>query len=247
MSIRSQEELIGMQRVGKVVALALQEMKAVLQPGVTTLEIAGVGGQTLARHGARPAPQLLYGFPGVACISVNDETVHGIPGNRVLCAGDLVKLDVTAELNGYTADAAITVPLAPISAGEHALCRTAQAALRKALDAARAGRPVSSIGKAVEREVRRQGFAVIRALCGHGVGRAIHEEPDVPNYYQGRLKQRLTEGLVLAVEPMIATGTGEVVMDPDGWTIRTADGSHSAHFEHTIVVTRDRPLILTVA
>jgi methionyl aminopeptidase len=245
MSIRTQEELLGLQRVGKVVALALQEMKAALQPGLTRLEIARIGGGVLERHGARPAPQLLYGFPGVACISVNDETVHGIPGKRVLSAGDLVKLDVTAELDGYIADAAITAPLAPVSSREHALCRTAQAALRKALDATRAGRPVSSIGKAVEGEVSRHGFAVIRALCGHGVGRAIHEEPDVPNYYEGRLKQRLTEGLVLAIEPMIASGSGHVVMDPDGWTVRTADGSRTAHFEHTIVVTRDRPLVLT--
>jgi methionyl aminopeptidase len=236
-----------MKRVGKVVALALKEMRQGVRPGATTVELARIGGQVLAAHGARSAPRVVYGFPGEACISVNEEIVHGIPGDRVLQEGDLVKLDVTAELNGYIADAAITVPLAPVSRREHELCHTAKAALRKALGVARAGQPVSAIGRVVEQEVRRQGFAVVRELCGHGLGRSIHEEPQVPNYYEPRQKERLTEGLVIAVEPMIAIGSGRAVMDEDGWTVRTEDGGRAAHFEHTIVVMRGQPLVLTGA
>jgi methionyl aminopeptidase len=244
-SIRSEEELIGMKRVGKIVALALQEMRQGLRPGMSTLEVAALGSQVLAAHGARPAPRVVYDFPGDACISVNDEIVHGIPGQRLLQEGDLVKLDITAELNGFIADAAITVPLSPVPRREHELCHTAKAALRKALGVARAGQPVSSIGRVVEQEVRRQGFAVVRELCGHGLGRSIHEEPQVPNYYEPRQKDRLTEGLVIAVEPMIAIGNGRAIMDEDGWTVRTEDGGRAAHYEHTIVVMRGQPLVLT--
>jgi methionyl aminopeptidase len=245
-SIRSEMELAAMRRVGRVVALALQEMKANLRPGLTTAEVASIGARVLADHGARSAPRLIYNFPGDACISVNDEIVHGIPGDRLLLVGDLVKLDVTAELDGFIADAAVTVPLSPVTPQEHELCHTARAALRKALDAARAGQPVTQIGRVVEREVRRQGFAVIKELCGHGLGRAIHEAPDVPNYFEPKVKDRLTEGLVIAVEPMIAVGSGRTAMGEDGWTIRTEDGGRAAHCEHTIVVTRGRPIVLTI-
>jgi methionyl aminopeptidase len=245
MSIRTEKELAAMRRVGRVVGLALQEMKASLGPGMTTAAVAAIGARVLAEHGARAAPRVVYNFPGDACISVNDEIVHGIPGERVLVVGDLVKLDMTAELDGYIADAAITVPLSPVTPREHELCHTAKAALRKALDAARAGQAVIEIGRVVEREVRRQGFSVIKELCGHGLGRAIHEQPDVPNYYEPKIKDRLTEGLVIAVEPMIAVGSGRAVMAEDGWTVLTEDGGRAAHFEHTIVITRGRPIILT--
>jgi methionyl aminopeptidase len=244
-SIRTEEELIAMKRVGRVVALALRAMREGLQPGMSTAEVARIGAQVLDVHGARSAPRETYGFPGDACISVNDEIVHGIPGDRLLQEGDLVKLDITAELNGYIADSAITLPLSPVSRREHELCHTAKVALRKALGVARAGQPVSTIGRVVEQEVRRQGFAVVRELCGHGLGRSIHEEPQVPNYYEPRQKDRLTEGLVIAVEPMIAIGNGRAVMDEDGWTVRTEDGGRAAHYEHTIVVMRGQPLVLT--
>jgi methionyl aminopeptidase len=181
----------------------------------------------------------------VNCISLNDEAVHGIPGDRRLRRGDLVKLDVTAELDGYIADAAVTVPLLPVSPVRRRLCECAEAAFSRALTAARAGQPVWKIGRAVEAEVRRRGFHVIRALSGHGVGRAIHEDPTVPNYEDRSADDRLTPGLVLTIEPIIAAGAGEVHVAPDGWTIRTDDRSLSAHHEHTIVITRDRPLVLT--
>lgn len=245
MSIHHQKELAGMRRVGRVVGLALQEMTKSVRTGVTTAALDRIGAAVLARHGARPAPQLMYGFPGAICISVNDEAVHGIPGRRALRAGDLVKLDVTAELEGYIADAAVTVPLAPVSSRQQKLCASAESAFRKSLGAARAGRPVTDIGRVVEAEVRRQGFAVLRELRGHGVGRGIHEEPSVPNFHDRSEKSRLTEGLIITIEPIIASGSGRIVMSPDGWTVKTADGSMSAHYEHTIMVTRDRPVVLT--
>src|SRR5438270_172926 len=245
MSIRSQRELEAMMRVGRVVGLTLREMKASVQVGMTTADLDRIGAGVLRRHGARSAPQVLYGFPGAICISLTDEAVHGIPGPRPLRPGDLVKLDVTAELDGYIADAAITVALELTTARDQKLCSAAETAFHQALGAARAGRAVNEIGKSVETEVRRQGFRVIRELRGHGVGRAIHEEPTVPNYCDRWQRQRLTEGMVITIEPIIAAGKGKAVMGADGWTVRTADGSRSAHFEHTIMVTRNQPVLLT--
>jgi methionyl aminopeptidase len=201
----------------------------------------------MREHGARSGPHLLYGFPAWTCISVNDEAVHGIPGSRVVAAGDLVKLDVTAELDGFLADAAVTVPVPPVSAEAQRVMQSARAAFGRALEVARAGRRVNEIGGRVEGEVRRRGFAVMRELAGHGIGRSIHEEPTVFNYPEPRARQPLTEGLVLTIEPIVAQRSGRCVEDPDGWTIRTADGGLSAHHEHTLVITRGRPLLLTAA
>ena len=247
MSIESEQDLIGLMRVGKVVGLALREMERSVRPGMTTAELDAVGARFLARYGARSAPRLLYGFPGENCISLNDEAVHGVPGRRVIRAGDMVQIDVTAELGGYIADAALTVLTFPVSALKRRLCACAEAAFHKALGVARAGRAVNEIGKAVESEVQRHGFLVLRELNSHGVGRAIHEEPTVPNYYDKRRADRLSAGLVLTIEPIIATGTRWSAAQDDGWTIKTADGSLSAHYEHTVVITRGRPIILTAA
>lgn len=247
MSIESEDDLIGLLRVGKVVGLTLREMEQHLRPGMTTAELDAVGARILARYGARSAPHLIYGFPGVNCISVNDEAVHGIPGTRVIRAGDMVKMDVTAELGGYIADAAVTVVILPVAALKRWLCVCAEAAFHKALGVARAGRAVNEIGRAVESEVQRHGFMVLRELNSHGVGRAIHEEPTVPNYYDKRRTGRLSEGLVLTIEPIIATSTRWSATQDDGWTIKTADGSLSAHYEHTVVITRGRPIVLTAA
>lgn len=247
MSIQNEKDLRCLKRVGKVVGITLGELKRATKPGVTTAELDAIADAVLKAHGARSAPRVFYGFPGAACISVNDEAVHGIPGKRVLRPGDLVKLDVTAELDGYIADAAVTVALSPASSVGRKLGACAEAAFRKSLESARAGRRVYEIGRAIESEVRRQGFTVLRELCSHGVGRHIHEEPTVPNYEDRRASRRLSEGLVITVEPIISAGAGTVVTDADGWTERTVDGSLSAHFEHTIVITRDRPIILTAA
>lgn len=247
MSIDSTEELEAMKRVGRVVALALTAMRRAVRVGVTTADLDAIGAAVLAEHGARSAPALVYNFPGTNCISLNDEAVHGIPGRRALRGGDLVKLDVTAELDGLMADAAVTVALPGASAANRRLSSCAEAALGRAIAAARPGRPIYEIGRAIDREVRRQGFRVLRELHGHSIGRTIHEAPTVPQYEDRSADQLLAPGLVITIEPIIAVGAHRVTLDPDGWTLRTADRSTSAHFEHTIVITQDRPIILTAA
>jgi methionyl aminopeptidase len=246
-SINGPEELEGMRSAGVVVREMLAAMKRAVRPGITTAELDEVGGQVMRQRGARSAPSLVYGFPGVSCISVNDEAVHGIPGQRALREGDLVKLDVTIEKNGFMADAAVTVPVGQVTDELQNLVSCAQRAFTKAMLVARAGFRVFEIGRVVEREVRRAGFSVIRDLGGHGIGRTIHEDPRVPNYPDPEARQILTEGLVITVEPIIAAGSGDSVVAPDGWTVRTADHRPSAHYEHTLVVTKGEPILLTAA
>lgn len=245
MTIQSKSDLAGMRAVGRLVALALREMKATVRPGMTTAQLDAVGARFLRRHGARSAPQLTYDFPGFNCISVNDEVVHGVPGARVLQAGDLVKIDVTAELDGYIADAAISVSLPPVSTTARRLRRCAKSAFDRALVAATPGTRINEIGRAVEREVQKWGHSVIRDMCGHGVGRALHEKPTVPNYFSPFTRGTLDQGLVIAVEPIICAAASAIVEDDDGWTIRTATGCLAAHYEHTIVIRDGAPLILT--
>jgi len=247
MTIGSKEDLDGMTRVGKLVGEAIRQMKAAVRPGMTTAELDQVGADFLRRQGARSAPQLTYNFPGFNLISVNEQIVHGVPGSRRLEPGDVVKIDVTAELGGYIADSATTVVLPPASPVARKLRKCARAAFEKALAVARVGRQVNDIGRAIEGEVRRHGFSVLRNLCGHGVGKTIHEAPEVPNFYDPRSRTPLTEGLVLAVEPMISVEPAQLVTEPDGWTIRTSNRALTAHYEHTIVITRGEPLVLTAA
>jgi methionyl aminopeptidase len=246
MSITTQEELEKLQAVGRIVAGALDAMARDVRPGVTTAELDSIGGRYFEKHGARSSPQMVYGFPGVNCISVNDEVVHGIPRERALQPGDLVKLDVTACKEGFHADAAISVTVPPAPELSSRLVKCAEQAFRAGLSAAREGNRTRDIGSLVEKEVHRHGFHVIRELGGHGIGRTIHESPSVPNYAAREARALLTDGLVVTIEPIIAAGTGNVRMDSDGWTIRTADGSRAAHYEHTIVITRGEPLLLTV-
>jgi methionyl aminopeptidase len=245
MSIESQGDLDGIQRVGRVVASALYAMERETRAGMTTAELDDIGAAVFRRHGARSAPQLIYHCPTVNLISVNDEIVHGLPSARVIRAGDVVKLDVTAELDGFIADAATTVVVPPASATARRLQACAKAAFVAGCDAARPGRLVSDIGRAVDRVVQAFGFNVIRELSGHGVGRRIHEEPTVPNYYDPTLRDRLTEGLVLTIEPLIATRPSRVRQDRDGWTLRTHTGALAAHHEHTLIITTGRPTIVT--
>lgn len=245
MSIESDEDLEGIQRAGRVVALALQAMRARARPGITTKELDDIGAAVFRRFGARSAPQLTYDFPGVNCISLNDEAVHGVPSmRRVIQRGDLVKIDVTAELDGYMADACVTVEAGGFTPVRQRLIRTAATALRRGLQAATAGAPISAIGRAVSAEVERRGYRVIPELGGHGIGRTIHEPPSVPNYDDGR-RERLAAGIVLTIEPIIAAGRGTVKVGSDGWALPTRDGSLSAHVEHTIVVRNGRPLVAT--
>ena len=247
MSIESEADWKGLRRVGRIVRLIIRAMEKALRPGITTAELDAVGGRVMRAHGARSAPKMVYGFPGDVLISVNDEVVHGIPGARVIQPGDLVKLDVTVEKDGYMADAAVTVALPGAPEQAKRLADAARAAFAKAMEVAREGNRVGDIGRAVEAEVQRRGFRVLRDLNGHGIGRTIHEEPSVPNYYDPRLNQPLTEGLVITVEPIIGETTGKWVESGDGWTVRTADGSLAAHYEQTLVITRGKPILLTAA
>jgi methionyl aminopeptidase len=247
MSIENERDLQALKRAGRIVRICLERMKRAVRPGVTTAELDRIGGQALREHGARSAPRLVYGFPADTLISVNDQAVHGVPGARRLRDGDLVKLDVTVEKDGYMADAAVTVPVGRVTNERRALAAAARAAFEKAMEVATAGNRVNDIGRTVEGEVRRRGFTVVRELAGHGIGRTIHEAPSVPNHYDPRYQQPLTEGLVIAVEPIVAERSGRTVADADGWTVRTADGGFAAHHEHTIVITRGRPLLLTAA
>jgi methionyl aminopeptidase len=220
-------------------------MRKAVREGITTHDLDRIGAGVFERYGARSAPKLAYDFPGTNCISINEEAVHGVPSHRRLSRGDVVKIDVTAELNGYMADAAVTVTVGPPSQLASALIETAETALATAIGIAVPGRRVNEIGRAVETEVNRAGFSVLTALGGHGIGRTIHEEPHVPNHFVPGDMTRLTEGLVITIEPIIAATTSHVVTGSDGWTISTADGSLSAHAEHTIIVMADSPLVLT--
>jgi len=248
MSIETEQDLAGLKAAGAVVRDALAAMRAAVAAGVTTAELDAVGARVFKDAGARSAPQLVYKFPGVNCISVNDEIVHGIPSKkRTLADGDLVKLDVTAELKGYMADAAITVPVGRVSERARKLFACAEHAFRRGLREVRPGKRALDVGRVVEAEVKGKGFSVVRMLQGHGIGRTIHEEPMIPNWADPDCRGWLTEGLVITLEPIIAMGSGDMVEDSDGWTIRTRDGSLAAHFEHTMVVTKGAPLLLTAA
>jgi methionyl aminopeptidase len=247
MSIESHADWKGLKQAADVARLTLDALTKQARPGVTTGELDETAARVFAAHGARSAPAFTYGFPRTVLISVNDEIVHGIPGARRIRTGDIVKLDVTVEKGGYVADAARSVVVAPASTTAHRLATCASDAFHAALTVARAGVRVNEIGRAVEREVRRHGFTVIRGLAGHGVGRRIHEEPSVPNYYDPFQQDVLTEGMVITIEPMISAGSAHAVQAADGWTLRTKDGSLSAHHEHTLVITRDAPVILTAA
>ncbi len=245
MTIESEFDLEGLKKAGRVVALTLQEMLKHVEPGITTAELDAIGAEMLARYGARSAPQVMYDFPGATCICLNTEAAHGIPGDRPIQPGDLVNVDVSAELDGFYGDTAATVLVPPIPAIKQRLVDAARHARGRAIAAARAGRPLNVIGRTVEESARRDGFEVIHDLPGHGVGHLLHEEPTVLNFATRDPGPRLTPGLVITVEPFLTTGARHVAEGPDGWTLSTVDGSLSAQFEHTIVVTRGKPIILT--
>jgi methionyl aminopeptidase len=234
-----------MRRVGALVAETLRAMRAEVRPGITTAELDGVAARLWARHGARSGPIETYGFPGSTCISVNEEVVHGVPGGRVLREGDLVTLDVTPTLDGFYADAAITVPVGRVGREARALLAAAERCLAAALGAAREGAPLREVGAATGRTAMAQEVTVFAELLGHGIGRRLHERPQVPNVDWPHLREPLERGLVVAIEPMVGLGDEELVTREDGWTIATADGSLSAHFEHTVVIDGVAPMVLT--
>lgn len=247
MTIESPSDIQALQRIGGIVARVRETMLAAARPGMTTAELDAIGERLLAEAGARSAPRLTYDFPGATCISVNEEAAHGVPGARVLRAGDVLNVDVSAELDGYFADTGGTRVLPSASARDTRLCHAARTALAEALKVARAGQPLNGIGAAIEATARRFGFRVIENLGSHGVGRALHEAPDhIAGYYDPADERVLHEGLVITIEPFLSTRTRVVEEAADGWTLVGAHGNRSAQFEHTLIVTRNEPIVVTV-
>ncbi len=245
MTVCGDEELAGILRIGRICGRVRDGMLERVEPGITTAELDAVGRDLLAGAGARSAPRLAYEFPGDTCISINEEAAHGIPGSRALQPGDVVNIDVSAELDGYWADTGATA-LVPPAAPEHTrLCRFTRRALSQGIRAATAGAPIRVIGKAVEKAAQQGGFNLIRELCGHCVGRSIHEEPQVLNYDRPDSKGVLHKGLVVTVEPFLTTGLGSIDTAPDGWTLREAPGAVSAQYEHTLVITEGKAIVAT--
>ncbi len=234
---------------GSIIAALFDELRAAVQPGVTTAELNALSDEFICSHeGATPAFKGLYGFPGAVCISVNEEVVHGIPSaKRKLMPGDIVSVDVGVKLDGWCSDSAWTFPVGEVDAETDLLLDRTRAALVAAIAAALVGGHVGDIGAAIQDVVRGAGLHIIRELVGHGVGRDVHEAPQVPNYGQRGHGPELREGMVLAIEPMLALGTDRIRTLEDRWTVVTADRTRSAHFEHTVAVTSDGPRILTGA
>ncbi len=248
MVIDDDQTMASMRAAGRVVRHTLDAMRAAVEPGVTTGDLDAVARRVFKQHGARSAPTLVYDFPGATCISVNDEVVHGIPSpKRKLSLGDLVKIDVTAELDGFMADACESVPVGPPDDVMTALMAAARDGFDSGLAEARPGNRALDIGRAIESVVSARGFSVVPSLQGHGIGRTIHEAPMVPNWADPTARDWLVEGLVITIEPIIAAGSGDTYEMDDGWTIRTTDGSLSAHHEHTLVIQKQGPPILLTA
>jgi methionyl aminopeptidase len=243
---RSIEELKRMREAGRLVGEVLTELAARVAPGVTTADLDDLAEKRILKAGATPAFKGYHGYPATICASVNDEVIHGIPsGRRMLNEGDVISIDVGASLDGYFGDSAITLAVGQVSEAAATLLRVTDESLYKAIEAVKPGGRISDIGHAVQKHVEAYGFSVVREFVGHGIGQKMHEEPQVPNYGEPGRGPRLTEGMVLAIEPMVNAGKPAVKVLADGWTAVTRDGSLSAHFEHTVAVTADGPWILT--
>lgn len=247
MSVENENDLIALRKIGKIVAQCLQYMSSKLEPGITTGDLDQLGSIFLEKHGARSAPKLVYNFPGTTCISVNEQAAHGIPGARIFNAGDLVNIDVSAELDGYFADTGGSFIIPPESNIKRNLCLATKRALEMALKSTTAGQPLNNIGRAIEKEARRSNLTVIENLGSHGVGRALHEEPGfIPAYYDPKDKRIMKENQVITIEPFLSTGAREVFDAGDGWTLSTAKRFLTAQYEHTLVITKGKPLIMTL-
>jgi len=253
-TLRSPRELEAMRAAGRIVNEVLDTLEANLRPGITTKELDEIAAEVMKRHGAVSGslhygadPSRGYkGYPGWICISVNDEIVHGIPGPRRLREGDIVSLDVALSYNGYFADSTRTVPVGEVSDLARKLLEVTRTALFKGIEQARAGNRLGDVSHAIQRHVEENGFHIVKEFVGHGVGRSMHEPPQVPHFGEPNRGILLRPGMVMAIEPQVTVGPAVVRMLPDGWTAVTEDGSLAAHFEHTVAVTQNGPLILTL-
>jgi methionyl aminopeptidase len=244
--IKSSREIEQLKRSNAIVAEVFEKLKGMIHPGVTTKELDEVAEEYILLKGARPAFKGYRGFPATLCISINEEVVHGIPSQRQLKEGDIVSLDVGVNFVGYFGDAAITLPVGEIDPEAKRLLEVTEKALTIGIEKAKIGNRLFDISFAIQRWVESQGFSVVRDFVGHGIGRDLHEEPQVPNFGAPHQGPRLEKGMVFALEPMVNEGTYEVRVLSDGWTVVTADGKRSAHFEHTIAITDDGAEILSV-
>lgn len=247
MRIRCEQDVEGLRAAGRAVARTLAEMAEAIEPGATTRALDAIGAAALARQGARSAPRCVYDFPGETCISVNEEAAHGIPGDRVLAPGDVINIDVSAELDGYFGDTGATFVVPPSTPLKDRLRDAAREALARAMAEARAGARLNRIGRAIECTAEAAGFTTLRDLGSHGVGRGLHEDPRfIPNYHDPMDLRRLVDGLVITIEPFVSTGATGCRTARDGWTLVSGPGNLSAQFEHTLVIRRGEPLVTTL-
>jgi methionyl aminopeptidase len=243
---KSPAELEKMRAANQLVARILEELAAMVAPGVSTADLDAAAESRVRAAGAEPAFKGYRGYPATLCASVNEQVVHGIPGSKALVAGDIVSLDMGVKLNGYYGDSAITVPVGPVGDDVKALLRVTQEALDRGIGQVKVGGRISDIGHAIQAHVEAHGFSVVREFVGHGIGASLHEEPQIANYGEPGRGPRMVEGMTLAIEPMVNMGKPSVKVLADGWTAVTKDGSLSAHFEHTVAVTKDGPLVMTL-
>ena len=244
-TLKTEKELAYMRDAGRVVAGALEELSRAIKPGITTADLDRMAESYILSKGAKPAFKGLYGFPATICASVNDQVVHGIPSLRVLENGDIISIDIGAEINGFFGDGAATFPVGEVDEETQLLLKVTKESLCLGIAQAVEGNRLSDISHAVEEHVIKNGFSVVRDYVGHGIGNKMHEEPQVPNFGQPGRGPRLKAGMTLAIEPMVNMGTHEVHTLPDNWTVVTKDRKKSAHFEHTIAITNGEPEILT--
>ncbi|GAB1470153.1 type I methionyl aminopeptidase [Chloroflexota bacterium] len=247
MIAKDEKDINGLKAAGSICAQAMRLMMASAKPGMTTLELDQIGEEFLKKHGAVSAPRAMYNFPGGTCISVTPVIAHGIPNDHVIQDGDLINIDVSAELNGYFGDTGASMVVGKSKPEYDKLLEVTQSALEKALSVVRAGKPLNIIGKTVQQEAAKHGYNPIFDLTGHGIGRQLHDKPSaVYNFHKPEDRRILEDGLVLAIEPFITTGEGHVVEKSDGWSLRTVDNTIAAQFEHTVIVTKGEPIILTI-
>ena len=243
--IKSKGEIEKMRKAGEITAGALKAAEEALRPGMTTHELDTVIRKYITSHGAKPSFLGYGGFPASACISINDEVIHGIPGARKILDGDVVSVDVGAYIDGYHGDSAKTFPVGNVSEDVLKLLKSTEESLYIAIEMVKPGVRLGDIGAAIAKHNEQNGYSVVREFVGHGVGKDLHEDPEVPNYGKEGRGLRLQPGMVIAIEPMINMGTAKIKVMPDKWTVKTLDGKPSAHFEHTIAVTAEGAVILT--
>jgi len=242
---KSEREITLMRQAGKIVAIVLDILRTKVQPGIKTKELDEIAVKELKRLGGKSSFKGYRGYPASLCVSINDEIVHGIPGSKILREGDIVSLDFGAIYNGYHGDAAITVGVGKITPAAGKLIEATEGALKEGIKAARDGSRLGDVSNAIQRFAEKTGFAVVRQYTGHGIGREMHEEPLIPNFGTPKTGPLLKKGMTFAIEPMLNIGTWETKVDDDEWTVRTLDGSLSAHFENTIAITEGEAEVLT--